>query len=123
MPANLQQKLAKDGRRGIPESFIFAKFCPPAPHNTTQYISYEYNSRLSSCPIKSTVDSLMQDHIKLVPGEGIVMMMDDEVLSLSPNCHDADSLSCCKLNTIPETLIGSAKSSYATLSSSTCSLS
>ena len=56
-------------------------YCPGGPHNTTQFISYEYNSKLAGCPVKNMAHSLMQDNIQLVPGEGIVMVLEDELSS------------------------------------------
>jgi hypothetical protein len=46
---------------GVNEKFIFSKYCPNAPHNTTQFISKDFNNRISAQARFQMIDCLMAD--------------------------------------------------------------
>ena len=53
MPDSTLINLTKDGKRNGHQNFIFSKYAPLAPHNTTQYIIEENNSRGETDPFLS----------------------------------------------------------------------
>ena len=50
---------AKDQRRAAVESRLFAKYCPKAPHNTTEYITSQFNLSYSTFQQLAHLSSVM----------------------------------------------------------------
>lgn len=60
MPAKFQKRIMRDGHSKVGEKYIFAKYCPNAPHNTTQFLSKDFNHRFSLQHRMQMIENLLE---------------------------------------------------------------
>lgn len=122
MSSQIQKRLLSQGKRGIPEPFIFAKYCPHAPHNTSQYLIEQYNGRLNPSAYQVPLLASINENIQNLSIDNS-MMMEDDGLSIGKLAIHNDTISCCNLNDTPQHLLGSRTSSQSGNSATACSIS
>lgn len=59
MSESIQRRITKNAKSTVHENLIFAKYCPRAPFNTTQYLMEDYQLRMDKLSTAQLINQIM----------------------------------------------------------------